>query len=99
MSNAIIKIISYVLKPVFLFFKKWYLKFRNRNKFFVEDYKDFPEKEFYYSKKVDKGEYGVFSNKNREPIRIYKKPEQDNPKKLSKQYAKKLAWKKANNIN
>ncbi|MBU1246528.1 hypothetical protein KJ973_01595 [Patescibacteria group bacterium] len=98
MNDAIIKVISYV-KPICLFFKKGYSKFRNRNKFFVEDYKDFQEKEFYYSKKIGENKYGVFCNKNRNVIRIYQKPEHNNPKKLSKQYAKKLAWKKANNIN
>lgn len=42
---------------------------------------------------------GVFYFNNKEALRIYKKPEHNNPKRLSKQYAKKLAWKKANGVN
>ena len=87
------------LKKVILLFKRLYLKFKNRNKFFVNDYKEKREDEYFFYKKISNNEYGVFKNRSEPPIRIYKKPEHNNPKKLSKQYAKKLAFKKANGIN
>ena len=100
MEKIVLEIVSYIVKPFFLFFKKVYFKLVNINKFFVDDYKNIQEeKEFYFSKKIDKNKYGVFSNKNREVIRVYKKPEHKNPKKLSKQYAKKLAKKKASGLH
>ena len=97
--ETILNTISYIIKPVFIFLKKIYFKVVNRNKFFVDDYKNIvEEKEFYFSKKINKDEYGVFNNKNKDVIRIYKKPEHNNPKKLAKQYAKKLAVKKAKKL-
>ncbi|MBU4016683.1 hypothetical protein KKF69_04365 [Patescibacteria group bacterium] len=91
----LLKLFEYFWKQL----KQRLSSFKNRNKSFVEDYKNQPKKEFYESRKIENNTYGVFYNKNKEPLRIYKKPEHDNPKKLSKQYAKKLAWKKANGIN
>jgi len=98
--NDILKIITFVSKPVFLFCKKGFLKFKNRNIFFVRDYKDKKQDEFFYVKRLSKDKYGVFNSDNKESVvRIYKKPEHKNSKKLAKQYAKKLAWKRANYIN
>lgn len=92
--DNILKLFEY-LKYSLNFFKKIYSKIKNRNKFFIEDYKQQEKNEFYFSKKLDNNRYGVFCNTDKEPLRIYKKPEHNNPKKLSKQFAKKLAWKKA----
>lgn len=97
--NEIIKLILAIIKPVVAFLKKIYLQWKNRNKFFVKDYKNSKEDELYcYSKKISNDKYGVYWSNNKEPERIYQKPEHDNPKKLSKQYAEKLAQKKAKNI-
>lgn len=102
MDKIMEQIINFFLssiKPIAKFFKKSYSRWKNRNKFFVDDYKNIKEdKIYYYSKKIGNDRYGVFCTDKKEPERIYKRPEHDNPKKLSKQYAKKLAWKKANNI-
>jgi len=86
-----------IIKPLLSFVKKVFLRLKNRNKFFVEDYHQ-QEKEYYYPKKVGHNEYGVFHSKSNEPIRIYKEPEHNNPRKLARQYAKKLAMKQARGI-
>lgn len=88
-----IALIDLLVKPAGNLARKCVFWFRNRNKFFVEDYQK-QEKEYYFYKKLGPDEYGVFSNISNDLIRIYKKPEHDNPKKLARQYAKKLAMKR-----
>jgi len=96
MKNEVVKLLIDYIKPVIPFFKKIYLRWKNRNKFFVEDYKNPKEDKLYcYSKKISKNKYGVFWSNEKEPVRIYQKPEHNNPKKLSEQYAEKLAREKA----
>lgn len=90
------KIIELSIKHVGGLFRKMVLKLKNRNKFFVGDYKEKEAKKYYYYKKIAPDKYGVFYSKNnKEPVRIYEKPLHNYPKKLARQYAEKLAQKEA----
>lgn len=89
-----IDLIALVIKPASSLFKKCFLWFKKRNKFFVEDYQK-QTKEYYFCKKLGHNEYGVFNSIDNKLMRIYKKPEHENPKKLCRQYAKKLAMQRA----
>lgn len=97
MSKELIKkLFELSIKHVSIFLRKMILKLKNRNKFFVGDYKEKEAEKYYYYKKIAPDKYGVFYSKNnKEPVRIYEKPIHNYPKKLARQYAEKLAQKEA----
>lgn len=90
------EIIELTVKPVINITRVLFLHMKNKNKFFVEDFAKKDERQHFYFKKLGCGKWGVFDSRNdKEPIRVYEKPNHETPKKFAKQYAKKLAMKQA----